>query len=151
MARHAYVSRRDGRYLFRARLPACLKPPSKSAFRISLRTSDQRVAVRRAARIASWMMSVKAAEDPKEVFRRDTRRLRRAGLRMKRGQIGNSRLKYLEQAGVHFTIERRCHAIDIGRNRNSEMPIELVAVDLDIAGEAGRTIVVNHRRIDMID
>ena len=41
---------------------------SKSAFRISLRTADQRVAVRRAARIASWMMRVKAAEDPKEAL-----------------------------------------------------------------------------------
>src|SRR3984957_106141 len=68
MARHAYVSRRDGRYLFRVRLPACLASGSKPAFRISLRTADQRVAVRRAARIASWMMNVKAAEDPKEVL-----------------------------------------------------------------------------------
>lgn len=68
MARHAYVSRREGRYLFRARLPACLALGSKSAFRIGLRTSDQKVAVRRAARIASWMMSVKAAEDPKEAL-----------------------------------------------------------------------------------
>jgi hypothetical protein len=68
MARHAYVCRRDGRYLFRARLPACLIPASKSAFRISLRTSDQKVAVRRAARIASWMMIVKATEDPKEAL-----------------------------------------------------------------------------------
>ena len=64
MARHAYLSRRDGRYLFRARLAA----GSKSAFRISLRTSDQKVAVRRVAQIASWMMSVKAAEDPREVL-----------------------------------------------------------------------------------
>jgi hypothetical protein len=68
MAGHAYVCRRDGRCLFRVRLPACLMPASKPAFRMSLRTSDQRVAVRRAARIASWMMNVKAAEDPKEVL-----------------------------------------------------------------------------------
>lgn len=68
MARYAYVSRRDGRYLFRARLPACLVPASKPAFRISLRTADQGVAVRRAARIASWLMNVKAAEDPKEIL-----------------------------------------------------------------------------------
>lgn len=40
-------------------------PASKPAFRMSLRTSDQTVAIRRAARIASWMMNVKAAEDPK--------------------------------------------------------------------------------------
>jgi uncharacterized protein DUF6538 len=69
MARHAYVCRREGRYLFGVRLPTCLVPGSKPAFRISLRTSDQRVAVRRAARIASWMMSVKAADDPKEALR----------------------------------------------------------------------------------
>src|SRR5258708_1187420 len=68
MARHAYVCRREGRYLFRVRLPTCLVPGSKPAFRMSLRTSDQRVAVRRAARIASWMMNVKAAEDPNEAL-----------------------------------------------------------------------------------
>lgn len=65
---HAYVCRREGRYLFRARLSACLIPAFKSAFRISLRTADQKVGVRRAARIASWMMSVKATEDPKEAL-----------------------------------------------------------------------------------
>jgi hypothetical protein len=68
MARYAYICRREGRYLFRARLPACLAAGSKSAFRMGLRTSDQKVAVRRAARIASWMMSVKVAEDSKEAL-----------------------------------------------------------------------------------
>jgi integrase len=65
VGRSAFISRRDGRYLFRARLPACLMPGSRSAFRISLRTADYKVAVVRAARIASWMLNVKAAEDPK--------------------------------------------------------------------------------------
>ena len=64
LSRSAFISRRDGRYLFRARLPACLSPKSGSAFRISLRTADYKTAKLRAARIASWMLSVKVAEDP---------------------------------------------------------------------------------------
>jgi integrase len=43
-------------------------PSSGSAFRISLRTADYKVAAVRAARIASWMLNVKAAEDPKAVL-----------------------------------------------------------------------------------
>src|SRR6185295_3708287 len=39
-------------------------PNSTSAFRISLRTADYKVAAVRAARIGSWMLNVKAAEDP---------------------------------------------------------------------------------------
>lgn len=68
MGRSAYISRRDGRYLFRARRPACLARISGSAFRISLRTGDYKVAAVRAARIASWMLNVKAADDPKSAL-----------------------------------------------------------------------------------
>ena len=41
---------------------------SGSAFRVSLRTADYKIAVIRAARIASWMLSVKAAEDPRSAL-----------------------------------------------------------------------------------
>jgi hypothetical protein len=41
-----------------------MQPKSGSAFRISLRTADYKTAKLRAARIASWMPSVKVAEDP---------------------------------------------------------------------------------------
>jgi hypothetical protein len=68
LSRSAFISRRDGRYLFRARLPACLSPKSGSAFRISLRTADYKTAVLRAAKIASWMLSVKVAEDPESAL-----------------------------------------------------------------------------------
>ena len=68
LSRSAFISRRDGRYLFRARLPACLSPKSGSAFRISLRTADYKTAKLRAARIASWMLSVKVAEDPESAL-----------------------------------------------------------------------------------
>jgi integrase len=68
VGRSAFISRREGRYLFRSRLPACLARKSGSAFRISLRTGEYKVAVVRAARIASWMLNVKAAEDPKAVL-----------------------------------------------------------------------------------
>jgi hypothetical protein len=70
LSRSAFISRRDGRYLFGARLPACLSPKSGSAFRISLRTADYKTAQLRAARIASWMLSVKVAEDPEWALRR---------------------------------------------------------------------------------
>src|ERR1700688_4491510 len=68
MGRSAYISRREGRYLFRARKPACLARISGSAFRVSLRTGDYKVAAVRAARIASWMLNVKAADDPKSAL-----------------------------------------------------------------------------------
>jgi integrase len=64
VGRSAFISRREGRYLFRARWPACLAKNSTSAFRISLRTADYKVAAARAARIGSWMLNVKAADDP---------------------------------------------------------------------------------------
>jgi hypothetical protein len=51
VGRSAYISRRDGRYPFRARRPACLARISGSAFRISLRTGDYKVPAVRAARI----------------------------------------------------------------------------------------------------
>jgi hypothetical protein len=60
----AFISRREGRYLFRERWPACLAKKSASAFRISLRTADYKAAAARAARIGSWMLNVKAADDP---------------------------------------------------------------------------------------
>jgi hypothetical protein len=37
---------------------------SASAFRINLRTADYKVAAATAARIGSWMLNVKAADDP---------------------------------------------------------------------------------------
>jgi hypothetical protein len=54
--------------VFTARWPACLGRTSGSAFRVSLRTADYKIAVIRAARIASWMLSVKAAEDPRSAL-----------------------------------------------------------------------------------
>lgn len=50
--------------MFRARLSSRLPWKSGSAFRISLRTADYKVAVARAAHIASWMLKVKAVDDP---------------------------------------------------------------------------------------
>ena len=69
MGRSAFISRREGRYLFRARWPACLAKNSTSAFRISLRTADYKVAAARAARIGSWMLNVKAADDPEAALK----------------------------------------------------------------------------------
>jgi hypothetical protein len=69
LGRSAFISRREGRYLFRARWPACLAKNSTSAFRISLRTADYKVAAARAARIGSWMLNVKAAEDPEAALK----------------------------------------------------------------------------------
>jgi integrase len=68
LGRSAFISRREGRYLFRARWPACLAKNSTSAFRISLRTADYKVAAARAAQIGAWMLNVKAADDPKAVL-----------------------------------------------------------------------------------
>src|SRR5260221_14047196 len=69
LGRSAFISRREGRYLFRARWPACLAKNSTSAFRISLRTADYKVAAARAAKIGSWMLNVKAAEDPEAALK----------------------------------------------------------------------------------
>lgn len=70
MARSAFIARREGRYLFRTRFPRCLLLPSRSAsIRIALRTGTYAVAARRAARIASWMLRMTAAESPEDALR----------------------------------------------------------------------------------
>ena len=58
----AFISRREGRYVFRARRPVCLLQPGRppSSFRISLRTADYAVDARRAANIASWILRMKS-------------------------------------------------------------------------------------------
>jgi integrase len=68
MGRTAYISRREGRYVFKSRFPRCFAPAQAPAFRIALRTSDYRVAVRRAARITSWFMNTKSAETPQQAL-----------------------------------------------------------------------------------
>src|SRR5260370_37538655 len=52
----------------RHRNSTSMQPKSGSAFRISLRTADYKTAALRAARIASWMLSVKVAEDPESAL-----------------------------------------------------------------------------------
>lgn len=70
MGRSAFISRREGRYVFRARRPVCLLQPGgpPSSFRISLHTANYTVAVRRAAKIASWMLRMKSATNLQEAL-----------------------------------------------------------------------------------
>ena len=65
-----HLLRRDGRYLFRARLPACLSPKNRGQrFGSACVLRTTRLQQLRAARIASWMLSVKVAEDPELALR----------------------------------------------------------------------------------
>ncbi|WP_304737383.1 hypothetical protein [Bradyrhizobium sp.] len=89
MGRSAFISRREGRYLFRARWPACLAKNSTSAFRISLRTADYKVAAARAARIGSWMLNVKAADDPEAALRALWPRLQTLAVEPARDEAGH--------------------------------------------------------------
>lgn len=70
MGRSAFIVRREGRYVFRTRLPCCLMQEFRSAsFRIALRTADYEVAVRRAAKIGSWILRMKSAACIEEAIR----------------------------------------------------------------------------------
>jgi hypothetical protein len=70
MGRSAFIVRREGRYVFRTRLQCCLMQESRSAsFRIALRTADYEVAVRRAAKIGSWILRMKSAACIEEAIR----------------------------------------------------------------------------------
>jgi hypothetical protein len=70
MGRSAFIVRRESRYLFRTRWPRCLMPVSgRASIRIALRTADYRVALRRASRIASWVLRMKTAENIEQAFR----------------------------------------------------------------------------------
>ncbi len=69
MGRSAFVVRREGRYLFRTRWPRCLSPVfGAESVRIALGTAAYPVALRRASRIASWLMRLKAAQTREQVL-----------------------------------------------------------------------------------
>lgn len=70
MARSAFISRREGRYVFSIRTPACLKSVYRSgSIRLALGTSNYRMASTRAARIASWMLRIKGMDgDPRHAL-----------------------------------------------------------------------------------
>jgi integrase len=81
MGRSAFIARREGRYVFRTRLPPCLGPGSGSAsLRIALHTADYPVAVRRAARVASWVLRMKAAISMEDALRELFPKLRELAL-----------------------------------------------------------------------
>lgn len=70
MGRSAYIVRREGRYLFRTRWPRCLTPDSGSAsIRIAFGTAAYPVALRRASRIAGWIMPMKASDTAEQALR----------------------------------------------------------------------------------
>jgi hypothetical protein len=71
MGRSAFIFRREGRYLFRTRRPTYLlaNRSAGTSFRISLRTAEYPVAVRRAAKIASWMLRMKSVASVEEAIR----------------------------------------------------------------------------------
>ncbi|WP_366558583.1 DUF6538 domain-containing protein [Rhodopseudomonas sp.] len=81
LARSAFISRREGRYIFAIRTPACLRTVYRSgSIRIALGTADYTRASLRAARLASWMLRIKGMdEDPQQALRApniDNRRLK---------------------------------------------------------------------------
>jgi Domain of unknown function (DUF6538) len=82
MGRSAFIARRGGRYVFRTRWPTYLYANrGPGSMRVSLRTHDYAVAVRRAARIASWMLRMKSASSVEEAIRELFPRLREVAVR----------------------------------------------------------------------
>jgi integrase len=67
LARSAFISRREGRYIFAIRTPACLKSIYRSgSIRLALGTANYQMASTRAARIASWMLRIRTMDaDPR--------------------------------------------------------------------------------------
>ena len=64
MARLAFISRREGRYVFAIRTPACLKSVYRSgSIRLALGTANYQMASTRAGLIASWLLRIKTVDD----------------------------------------------------------------------------------------
>jgi integrase len=70
LARSAYISRREGRYIFAIRTPACLKSVYRSgSIRLALGTANYQMASTRAARIGSWMLRIRTMDaDPRKAM-----------------------------------------------------------------------------------
>jgi hypothetical protein len=70
LARSAFISRREGRYIFQIRTPACLSSVYRSgSIRLALGTANYQMASTRAARIASWMLRIRTMDgDPREAM-----------------------------------------------------------------------------------
>jgi integrase len=64
LARSAFISRREGRYIFAIRTPACLKSIYRSgSIRLALGTANYQMASTRAALIASWLLRIRTVDD----------------------------------------------------------------------------------------
>ena len=64
LARLAFISRREGRYVFAIRTPACLKSVYRSgSIRLALGTANYQMASTRAGLIASWLLRIKTVDD----------------------------------------------------------------------------------------
>ena len=92
MGRSAFIARRGARYVFRTRWPIYLYANrcqssilyancGLNSMRVSLRTAEYAVAVRRAARIASWMLRMKSASSVEEAIRELFPKLREVAVR----------------------------------------------------------------------
>jgi hypothetical protein len=70
LARSAFISRREGRYIFAIRTPACLKSVYRSgSIRLALGTANYQMASTRAALIASWLLRIRTMDaDPRKAM-----------------------------------------------------------------------------------
>jgi integrase len=70
LGRSAFISRREGRYIFQIRTPACLSSVYRSgSIRLALGTANYQMASTRAARIASWMLRIRTMDgDPRQAM-----------------------------------------------------------------------------------
>jgi integrase len=70
LARSAFISRREGRYIFAIRTPACLKSIYRSgSIRLALGTANYQMASTRAALIASWFLRIRTMDaDPRKAM-----------------------------------------------------------------------------------
>jgi hypothetical protein len=70
LGRSAFISRREGRYVFQIRTPACLSSAYRSgSIRLALGTANYQMASTRAARIASWILRIRTMDgDPRQAM-----------------------------------------------------------------------------------
>jgi integrase len=70
LGRSAFISRREGRYVFQIRTPPCLSSAYRSgSIRLALGTANYQMASTRAARIASWILRIRTMDgDPRQAM-----------------------------------------------------------------------------------
>src|SRR5664280_348821 len=105
LGRSAFISRREGRYVFQIRTPACLSSAYRSgSIRLALGTANYQMASTRAARIASWILRIRTMDgDPRQAMVELWPRLQALALEPVRDESGYIERKAFQ--GIAFEVQ----------------------------------------------